>query len=46
MELTGKDNSRLLAAKGKRKRQTSVCLLPTEMENGGLVFFLDGKHKW
>jgi hypothetical protein len=44
MELTGKGNFRLLAAKGKRKRQTTICLLPTEMENESL-FFLVGKHK-
>jgi hypothetical protein len=32
MELTENGNFRLFAANGKRKRQTSVCLLETEME--------------
>jgi hypothetical protein len=33
---------RLFAANGKQKRQTSVCLLQTETENGSL-FSLVGK---
>ncbi len=33
MEVTEDGNFRLFAADVKRKRQTSVCLLPTETEN-------------
>jgi hypothetical protein len=35
-ELTENGNFRLFSANGKRKRQTSVCLLQTETENGHL----------
>jgi hypothetical protein len=38
----GKCNFCLFAANGKRKLQTSVCLLQTEMEKGSL-FSLVGK---
>jgi hypothetical protein len=34
IELTENGYFRLFAANGKRKRQTSVCLLQTEIENG------------
>jgi hypothetical protein len=39
MELTENSNFQLFAANGKRKRQTSVCLLQTETVNGRLFFF-------
>jgi hypothetical protein len=38
-ELTENGNFRLFAANGKQKRQTSVCLLRTDMENGCLFSF-------
>ncbi len=41
-ELTENFNIHLFAANRKRKRQTSVCLLQTETENGSL-FSLVGK---
>jgi hypothetical protein len=43
-ELTENGNFRLFAANEKQKRQTSVCLQQTEIENGSL-FFLVGKQK-
>jgi hypothetical protein len=36
MELTENSSFRLFAPNGKRKRQTSVCLLQKETENGSL----------
>jgi hypothetical protein len=43
MELAGNDNFHLFAANGKRKQQTSVCLLLTKTENLSL-FSLIGKR--
>jgi hypothetical protein len=36
MELTVSSNFRLMTASGEQKRQTSVCLLQMEIENGSL----------
>jgi hypothetical protein len=41
-ELKENGNFHLFVANGKQKRQTSICLLQTETENGSL-FFLVGK---
>jgi hypothetical protein len=42
-ELMENGNFHLFAANRKRKQQTPVCLLQTEMENGSLLS-LDGKR--
>ncbi len=44
-EQTENSNFPFFAANGKRKRQTSICLLQTETENGSQKFFFLGRQK-
>jgi hypothetical protein len=43
MELTVNSNFHLYTAKGRRKRQTSVCLLLTLTENGNLFSLIGNR---